>query len=82
MGFAMASAHKVISGVSVSSLIDELSLKYPICGVGPLAWLEAADVVAVETGSSVLEVLSRWAHLSRTNEIGVTFSNDELSISE
>ncbi|MFQ2166176.1 hypothetical protein ACK33D_15700 [Aeromonas hydrophila] len=78
----MPSDQAVVGGVSVGSLIEELLLKYPICGVGPLAWLEAADAVAVLTDKSILEILSRWVHLSGTNGIDVTFCNDELSISE
>jgi len=72
----------VRDGETVSSLIDELLVKYPICGIGPLAWLEAADAVAVVAGKTMLEVLSRWVYLSGFNGISVALSNDELSVSE
>lgn len=69
-------------GKSLNSLVDELLAKHPISGIGPLAWLESADVAAMATGTTVFEVLSLWVGLSRFDRILVEVGDSGLSISE
>ncbi|ENO3941685.1 hypothetical protein ACB040_13730 [Aeromonas sp. S11(2024)] len=68
--------------LSSGEIIDELLAKYPLPGFGPLAWIEAADASAVLAGETMLDVLSRWMHLSKEGRLKVQSDVNGLSISE
>ncbi|WP_421223198.1 hypothetical protein [Aeromonas enteropelogenes] len=64
----------ILSGNSSSGdLIEVLCQRYPLQGVGPLAWLEAATNDAHKTGQSLVEIVNHWCAQSELAMLSVTF---------
>lgn len=70
-------------GIAPGALLEELCQRYPLQGVGPLAWLDVATSHAHKTGQSLVEVVNRWCVLSDLAKLSVTFDvGAELTIIE